>query len=165
MMTSENIQLSWVQPSALERHFELHSENSVLGTLHFEKASTAYGTLITADSATERWMFKGAGFIIKPRVTIRVDGANEDMAVCRGGWVEFVRGNRFRWKPTSLWGTKWGFFNAQEELLFTLKQNFFDLFKIQSAVVISAQWRDLDELPILLMLSWYLKVRDGYAAR
>jgi len=163
MTPSENIQLNWTQPSALERHFELHSADSLLGTLHFETASTAYGTLLSTDSATEHWMFKGTGFLIKPRVTIREAGANMDMAVYGGGWVTFVKGSRFHWKPTSLWGTKWGFFNAQEELMFTLKRNFFDLFKTQSAVEIGAQWRDLDELPLLLMLSWYLKVRDSFS--
>jgi len=109
-------------------------------------------------------------FLLKPLVIIRKAGANDDLAVYRselrgGGWVEFVEGSRFHWKSTSFWGTEWGFFNAQEELLFVLKPKLFDLLKVRSIVEIGAQWHDLEELPLLLMLSWYLRVRDSYDTR
>ncbi|MFA7384421.1 MAG: hypothetical protein WC001_13330 [Desulfurivibrionaceae bacterium] len=170
LSTANNLQLSWSQPSALERHFELHSDNILLGNLHFETASTAHGTLLTPGSAAECWTFKGTRFSLKPRVTIRKDGTNDDLAVYRpkfwdGGWVEFVNGPRFHWKSTSFWGTEWGFSNTQEELLFVLKPKLFDLLKVQSAVEIGTKWHDLDELPLLLMLGWYLKVRDSYDTR
>jgi hypothetical protein len=170
LSTAIDLQLYWAQPSMFERHFELYSKNGLLGELHFETVSAAYGALITAGSATERWTFKGAGFLLKPRVTIRQAEANDDLAVYRpkfwgGGWVEFVKGSRFHWKSTSFWGTEWGFSNAQEELLFVLKLKLFDLLKVQSVVEIRPQWRDLDELPLLLMLGWYLRVRDSYDTR
>lgn len=164
------LQLYWTQPSVLERHFELYSDNILLGDLRFETASTAHGTLVTPGSAAECWTFKGARFSLKPCVTIRKDGTNDDLAVYRpklwgGGWVEFVKGTGFQWKSTSFWGTEWGFSNTQEELLFVLKPKQFDLLKVQSVVEIGAQWHDLDELPLLLMLGWYLRVRDSYDTR
>jgi len=163
--------LHWAQPSAFERHFELHSEIGLLGELRFESISAASGALITEGSSMERWTFKGEGFFLKSRVTIRKAGADDDLlAVYRpklwgGGWVEFVEGCRFHWKSTSFWGTQWGFSNAQEELLFVLKPKLFDLFKVRSVVEIGTKCHDLHELPLLLMLGWYLKVRDSYDAR
>jgi len=170
LSTALDLQLYWAQPSIFERHFELHSEKSLLGVLHFETPSAAYGTLITAGAATKRWTFKGARFHLKPLVTIREEGGNDDLAVYRpqlwgGGWVEFVKGSRFHWKSISFWGTEWGFSNAQEELLFVLKSKPLDLLKVQSVVAIGAQWHDLEELPLLLMLGWCLRVRDSYDTR
>ena len=78
---------------------------------------------------------------------------------------EFVKGSRFHWKSISFWGTEWGFSNAQEELLFVLKSKPLDLLKVQSVVAIGAQWHDLEELPLLLMLGWCLRVRDSYDTR
>jgi hypothetical protein len=168
--TAIDPQLYWTQPTMFARHFELHSEKSLLGELSFETASAASGTFITAGAATKRWTFKGAGFRLKPYVTIQETGTHDDPAIYRpqfwgGGWVEFVTGSRFHWKSTSFWGTEWGFSNAQEELLFVLKPKLLDLLKIQSIVEIRAQWLELEELPLLLMLGWYLRVCDSYAAR
>jgi hypothetical protein len=107
--------------------------------------------------------------ILKPRVTIRETGGNDDLAVYRhkpwcGGWVEFVNGNRYRWKSTSFWGTEWVFVTAQEELVYKLKPKMFAQIKVQSIVEIGAQWHDLEELPLLLMLGYYLRVRDSFAS-
>ncbi|MFZ2448786.1 MAG: hypothetical protein WAW37_20680 [Syntrophobacteraceae bacterium] len=165
--TDIGLQLFWAQPSIFERHYELYAEDRLLGELCFKADGTAYGVLTIAGSATQRWTFKGTG-ILKPRVTIREAGANVDMAVYRhrfrgDGWLEFVNGSRFLWKSTSFWRTGRGFYNARKELLFVLKPKLFDLLKIQSVVEIEAQWHDLDELPLLLLLACYLRVRDCYA--
>jgi hypothetical protein len=167
LSTVVGLELHWVQPTIFARHFELYSENNLLGELRFETAATAYGTLTTAGSATEGWTFKGAG-ILKRRVTLRESRAKDDLAVfwpnLRGdGWVEFFTGRKFHWKSTNFWRTAWGFSSVQEELLFVLKSKPWSLLKIQSVVEIGAQWRDLDELPLLMMLAWYLRVQDFYA--
>ena len=62
-----------------------------------------------------------------------------------------------------LLGTEWGFSNVQEELLFVMKSQPWYRLKIESAVEIGAQWQDLDELPLLMMLGWYLRVQNFYA--
>jgi hypothetical protein len=161
------LQLHWVQPTIFARHFELYSENSLVGELRFETAATAYSTLTMAGSATESWTFKGAGFL-KRRVTLRDSRAKDDLAVfwpnLRGeGWVEFFKGSKFHWKSTNFWRTEWGFFSVHEELLFVLKSKPSYPLQIQSVVEIGAQWHDLDELPTLLMLGWYLRVQNLYA--
>ncbi|MDO9040939.1 MAG: hypothetical protein Q7U64_01180 [Desulfocapsaceae bacterium] len=169
LSTAIDSQLYWTQPTMFARHFELHSEKNLLGEIRFETTSAASGTFITAGEVMKRWTFKKTWFRLKPYVTIREAGTKIDLAIYRpqfwgGGWLEFVSGSRYHWKSTSFWGTKWGFSNAQEELLFVLKPKLLDLLKVQSIVEIGTQWHDLEELPLLLLLGWYLKVRDSYAA-
>jgi hypothetical protein len=163
--TAMGLQLYWVQPKTFERRFELRTEDDLFGDVRFEKA---FGTLATASSATGRWTFKRVGFL-NPRVTIREAGASDDRAVYwpkfwRGdGWLEFVKGSKFHWKSTNFWGSEWGFFNVQEELLFVLKQGgekhkLSDLLKTQGVVEIGPQGHGEAELPLLLLLGWYLVV-------
>jgi hypothetical protein len=152
-----------------ERHFELYSDNSLLGELRFEPGGTAYGALTIAGSATKRWTFKVTGGILKSRVIIRETGTNNDLAVYwykrgGGGWVEFVNGSKFYWKQTSFLGRGKGFYNGNKELLLDLKQNFFALLKIRFAVKIEARGNDLDELPLLLVLGGYLCAVDSFAS-
>jgi hypothetical protein len=170
LSTGIGLQLHWIQPSVLERHFELYSENCLLGELRFEPGGrTAYGTLTIASSATKRWTFRVTGGILKPRVTIRETGTNNDLAVYwykrwGGGWVEFVNGSKFYWKPTSFWGTEKGFYNGNKELLFDLKQKFFALLKMRHAVKLETRCNALDELPLLLVLAGYLCAVDSFAS-
>jgi hypothetical protein len=166
LSTGIGLQLHWIQPSMLELHFELYSENSLLGELRIEPDWTANGTLTIPSFATERWTFKSKG-ILKTHMTIRDAGTNDVLAVYfpkfwGGGRVEFAKGSRFHWKSNGIWGIGRGFYNERKELLFVLKRKQLDLFKIQSAIKIEAQYRDLEELPLLLMLACYLSTRNSY---
>jgi hypothetical protein len=162
-------QCHWVQPSMLARHFELHSGDDVLGALCFENAATARGTVNRAGKAAESWTIATAGFW-KRGIVLREAGAMDDLAVFRSnfrgeGWVQFIRGDKFHWKSTNVWRTEWGFSNAREELLFLLKPKPkpSNPLKVQSLVEIKTPGRDLDELPLLLMLGWYLNVQSRYS--
>lgn len=159
-----NLPLFWVQPKAIERQFELRSANRLFGNLRFE---SAWGTLATASSAAGNWTFKRVGFL-NPRLTVRQAGATDDLALYwpkfwGDGWLEFVGGSRFHWKATNFWRTEWGFANEQEELLFLLKPGvekpkLSDLLKTQAVVEIQPGGHHLAELPLLLMLGWYLMI-------
>jgi hypothetical protein len=164
LSTAIGSNLCWVQPKTLERQFELRTEGGLFGSLRFEKA---LGTLATASSAAGRWTFKRAGFM-NPRVTIREAGRDVDLAVYwpkfwGGGWLECADGSRFQWKSMNFWGTSWGFANTREELVFTMKpgaekSKLSDLLKSQAIVEIGTQSFGLAELPLLLMLGWYLMI-------
>jgi len=169
LSTGIGAQLHWIQPLILERYFELYSENSLLGELRFEPNRTAYGVLTIPSLATKRWTFKVTGGILKPRVTIQETGTESDLAVYfykrwGGGWVEFVNGTKFYWKPTSFWGTGKGFYNVHRDLLVELKQKFFALLRIRALLKIEALCNDLDELPLLLMIAGYLCAVDSFAS-
>lgn len=168
LSTGIGLQLNWIQPSMLERRFELYSENRLWGELRFEPDRTAYGSLTIPSSATKLWTFKVTGGILKPHVTIKETGADSDLALYwhkrwGDGWVEFVNGSKFYWKPTSFLGTGKGFYNVHRELLVELKQKFFALLKIRALLKIEALCNDLDELPLLLMIAGYLCAVDSFA--
>lgn len=164
------LQLSWTQPSALERYFELYSDNILLEKLSIEPGWTATGELTIPALATERWTLKSNGILKKARMTIRDAGTDEILAVYfpkfwGGGRVEFVNGRSFSWESISFWATGRGFFNERQERIFVLNRKQLDLLKVQSTVKIEAPYRDLPELPILLMLACYLSVQNSYANR
>jgi len=141
--------------------------NRSVGELRFQNASTAYGTWTKAGSETESWTLK-AGGIFGPHVIIRESKAKDNLAVFRSnirrvGWVEFSNKNKFHWKSTGFWRSEWGFSNVQDELVFVVRLGPWYLMHAESVVEIGTQWRDLDELPVLLMLGWYLSVQNFYA--
>ncbi len=95
-------QLHWIQPTALERWFELRAEDDLVGSLRFE---TAFGTRATAQTADASWTFKRVGFL-NPRVTVREAGAELDVAIYQpkfwgDGWLAFPDGRVFHWKSTN----------------------------------------------------------------
>lgn len=167
LSTASGLRLNWVQPTMLMRHFELYSENDLVGELRFEKASRAHGTWTVAGSKTAGWTIKGAGFF-KRRVIVQKSEAKDDLAIFRSnlrgeGWVEFFKGSKFHWKSTNSWRTEWGFSSVGEGLLLVFESQSWFRLKMQSSVEITGQWRDLDELPVLVMLGWYLRVQNFYA--
>lgn len=154
----------WVQPRISERQFELRTQSGLLGTLHFENV---FGTLANAFTADGRWTFKRVGFL-NPRVTIREAGGTTDLAVywprlSGYGWLEFGKGNKYQWKPTNFWGSECGFFDIRDELVYVARpgQDHFklsDLVKTQALVEIGPSGRGSVDLPLLLMLGWYLMI-------
>jgi hypothetical protein len=167
-LTNIDLQFHWVQPTMFMRHFKLYSQNGLIGDLRFEKASTAYGSWTETGSAAKSWMIKGGG-LFKRGVFLRESGANNDLAVFQSnlvgeGWVEFLEGSKFQWKSRNFWQKEWGFLNEQKNLVLALKCPPWYRLKIETAVEVGAQWHDLDELPLLMLLGWYLRVQNFYAS-
>ena len=164
LTTHRDEKLSWVQPRTFERQFELRAAGSLFGTLRFEKA---LGTLATASTATGIWTLKRSGFL-NPRVTVREAGREDDIAVFwprlwGGGWLDYPTGKRFQWRSMNFWGSSWGFTGMQGEPVFTMKPGsqeakLADLLKTQALVDIDAHAYDVTELPLLLVLGWYLMI-------
>jgi hypothetical protein len=64
---ASNGPLVWAQPKALRREYQLKNDDELVGGLRFEKS---YGSLATAEVASQDWTFKREGFL-HPRVTVR----------------------------------------------------------------------------------------------
>ena len=164
LTSNHDSKLSWVQPKTFERQFELRAGGKLFGTLRLEKA---LGTLATAHAATGTWTFKRSGFL-NPRVTVREAGGETDAAVFwprvwGGGWLDYPTGKRFQWKSMNFWGSAWAFTGMQGETVFTMRpgseeSRLSDLLKNQALVDVDAHAYDLTELPLLLMLGWYLMI-------
>ncbi|KPL23063.1 MAG: hypothetical protein AMJ93_05565 [Anaerolineae bacterium SM23_84] len=156
--------LCWVQPKTFDRWFELRAGDDLIATLGWH---TSCGSLAAAESADGRWTFKRVGFL-NPRVTIREAGSELDLAVFWPRWLgdgslEFAYRRTFRWQATDFWGTHWCFTDADGTPLVAFKPGaekarLSDLFKNQAMVEIHPQGRDARELPILVLLGWYLMI-------
>ncbi len=154
----------WVQPAAFQRSYELRSENALFGRLVFQ---SALGTLATAETSAGSWTFKRSGFL-NPLVTIRKSGEQNETALFHPqfqgtGWLSVNNNRAFLWKSTNFWGSEWGFFDAKGGTLCLLrpgtpKPQIVNLIKSQSTLEIKPDARSIAELPLLVMLGWYLMI-------
>ncbi len=154
--------LHWVQPKR-DKQFELRTADALYGTLHFE---SIWGTRARAETADGSWTFKRVGFL-NPRITVRQVGSDQDLAVYvpkfwGDGYVELVERN-YHWKALGFWAAQWGFAGPDEKFLFLMnhgKDEFklSDLLKIQAHVEIAPEARGMADLPLLMLLGWYLLI-------
>jgi hypothetical protein len=164
--------LYWVQPQTFERWYELRAADQTVGTLGWR---TSCGTLAAAESPDGGWTFKRVGFL-NPRVTVREAGSEIDLATFWPRWLgdgtlEFAYGRSFRWQSTNFWGTHWCFTDASGTPLVAFapgagEAKLSDLFKRQAMVQVHPEGRAVRELPLLVLLGWYLIVlhQDDAAA-
>jgi hypothetical protein len=157
--------LHWVQPKAFHRCFELRRGEHVVGTLEFRSAC---GSLALAVTSAGRWTFKRVGFF-SPRVTVRREGEETDLALYRARWtgtegiLEFPDRRTYMWKAANFWATQFGFHRADGGPLVTFSSGsgeggLSNLFKSQARVEMPPAARKAEEVPLLVVLGWYLMV-------
>ncbi len=155
----------WVQPRAMQNRFELRAGDDLFAVLEFPKV---FGSLATAITEEGRWTFKRAGFF-SPRVTVRSEGSETDLAVFRPKWtgnegtLQFPGGAAYTWKTANFWATQYLWQTESGEALILYKQGIedarlADLFKTQARVEIQPGAQGLIELPLLVLLGWYLMI-------
>ena len=148
--------LNWVQPKAMKREFELRSKDELFGALRWEKAC---GSLALAVSADGQWTLKRSGFL-NPRVTARLAGSDQDIAVFRPSWtgsgvLELGNGRRFRWVDVNFWRTEWVFRSEAGEDLVRFKSKD-GLLKLKMQVELAPAAKGLPEVSLLAALGMYL---------
>lgn len=156
--------LYWVQHKDTERGYELRVEDKVFAKLVFQ---SAWGTLATGSNIDESWTFKRVGFL-NPRVTIRPPGEETNVAeywpkFWGGGKLIFPDGRQFLWDSANFWGTQWIFSDAVENRLFVFlpggeKPKIDEEYRSLAVVEIDPRAFEHPELPLLLVLGWYLMV-------
>lgn len=172
-LTEYTQNLEWTQPKAMERLFELRSGERVLASLEFQ---SSFGSLAVAACGEERWTFKRVGFF-RPRVTIRREGEQKDLAVYRPKWtssegtLEFFGGQTYVFQTANFWATRYVLASADGQVLVSyqsgLEENHLkDIFKSQARVEIDPAAANLPELPLLVCAGWYLIIlhKDDSAA-
>lgn len=156
--------LSWVQPKASARYYELRADAEIAATLSFRSSS---GSLATAVLEGGSKTFKRIGFL-NPRVTVRDAGGLEDLATYHprlwgGGDLVFSDGLVIHWRSTNFWGTSWAFADATGQILVDFKpglehERLSDMFKTQATVTTknpaSLQGRE----SLLVVLGLYLLI-------
>lgn len=149
--------IEWVQTRALKMHYELRASDELVATLRFR---SSLGSFATGESADGCWTFKRVGFW-QTRVTVRLCGGENDIGSFKndtwsgGGTLELSDGRAFP-ATTNLWQTKLDFKNESNNQLVQFKSAGF---LHQSAKVeIQPSAVGTPELPIIIMLGWYLIV-------
>ncbi len=81
----------------------------------------------------------------------------------REGTLEFPGGHVFNWAQTDFWATKYQITDGAGNTLVSFesgaeKARLSDMFKTQARVEISLGGRSIPELPLLVLLGWYLVI-------
>jgi hypothetical protein len=154
-----------VQPARLKQAFELQAANEVVATLQFSRASLA-----AAETAEQKWTFKREGFW-HPQITVRMPGSDINMAVFKpawggGGTLELAQGRLLHFGAANFWHSQWSWADPAGQPLVNFKSHA-SLLKTEGQVVIEAGGSAVPELPLLVVLGWYLLIlfaRDAAAA-
>jgi hypothetical protein len=150
-------QLKWVQPSALKMQYELRAGEELVAILRFR---SSFGSFATAESVDGCWTFKRVGFW-QTRVTVRPCGADADIAIFRnntwsgGGTLELSDGQKFP-ATTNFWQSKLEFQNESGYTHIQFKSG--GLLHLSATVEIQPSAVGMPELPLMVMLGWYLIV-------
>ena len=157
-------ELAWVQPARTKQAFELRAGDDVVGTLVWARMSLATGA--TADG---QWTLKREGFW-HPRITVRVPGSEDNVAVFNPGWTGGgtleMGGRHLRFGPANFWRSQWDWIDEQDKSLVHFKSRQ-GLLKLEGQVEVEPQAVASPDVPLLVVLGWYLLVlfaRDAAAS-
>jgi hypothetical protein len=112
-----------------------------------------------AESGDGCWTFKRTGFL-QTRATVRRCGNNDDVAAfdhgmwASGGVVVLPDGRRYR-ADTNLWSTRFAIATEAGEPLVRFRVKL-DGMQVSSVMAIEARARDIEEIPRIAMLGWYI---------
>ena len=149
--------LTWSQPSAGRREYELRSGAELVAALKFR---SRFGTLATAESGDACWTFKRVGFW-QSRASIRACGSETDLAVFtnqtwgNGGTLEFAGGRAFK-ATTNFWMTNFELLTDADEVLVRFKYG--GVFRRSAEVEILPAAKGISEVSLLVLFGWYLVI-------
>lgn len=147
-------ELQWTRPSRRRRFYELRAGDEIVATLQWKK-----GSLAVAKVADGEWTFKRQGFW-RRRVTVRREESEIDIAEFELGWssggtLDSGDGRRFRWAAANFWRSNWQWVTEDGTSLVHFDGKSKGT-KLGSIMEIELAAVDLPQLPLLVMLGWYL---------
>lgn len=149
--------LVWQQRDTLGLNHELQSGDQVVATLKWNWRTG----VATADAGGHVWTFQKRG-VLHPEVRIGVDG-QEDAAVfqrrvlTRSGGLELPGLGRLTFVPTGLISRDWEWTDANGALVRLVHAS--KVIQRIGRVEVAERARSLKELPLLLMLAWYVRMQ------
>jgi hypothetical protein len=157
--------LSWQQPRVFRAEYELRAGDELLATLW---KPGAFGATMGAEIGASQYSLMTEGFF-QDRIAVREVGAVGVAAYFQKSVLEgqlALPDNRgYRWKVMSFWSRRWAFVDDSDRPLVSF-QTRDQLFRAGCDVEIDPGALALPELPILVILGWYLllRMRDSAAA-
>ncbi len=151
--------LEWVRPALLRPEYELRAPaEEIVATLRWP---SSFRSLAEAEAADGLWTFKRAGFL-RPRVTIRVAGSDEDVGTFRPEWtgngVLTLEGARPpQWAASNFLRTRFAWEDEGGDPLVSFRVR---TLKAGADVEVAPAARSLGSLSLLVLLGWYLAVSE-----
>ena len=148
-------EMKWEQPNAFKEQYELRVGEETIAALRWR---SMWGSLATAESADGCWSFKRVGFF-STRVTVRVCDSEQDIAVyhpntwSQGGTIELPDGRKYK-ASTNFWMSKVEISDETEETI--IRYHIGGFFRQSAVVEVLPTALRLPELPMMVMLGWYL---------
>ncbi len=153
--------LSWVQPSAMHREFELHAGDNVLAKVRWEDI---WGAKVSAESAEGTYLFDHSGFL-HPHVSVQDTRTGAEVALNECNWndtdlLKFPDGRQYRTRRVNRFG--WEVVDANGERILYNELNY-SMTKFNGHVEITEKGHALpaSELSLIIMLAWYIAVYKG----
>lgn len=150
-------ELKWSQPSMRRQEYELRAGDELAATLKFPSSFRFHATGKSADGS---WDFNREG-PFHTRIVIRRGGSPEEIAVFKKsawkacGTLELPDGRTYR-TASNFWGSRYSFIDKDDQPLVDLKNC--GVLHRAANLTIARRAVDLPELPMMVLLAWYLDV-------
>ena len=160
-------QLRWQQTGWGEREFELRSGEDLVGRLHWPKWLSDHAV---AECVDGRWVIDRLGFFRDHGAVVEA-GSDVEVAHFQFDWlgdskIALANGRHFALYRTKILSETWELANAQGDVVMVFHGGM-HWFKHLSDVELEVGVIRLPELPLLILLCWYLiymKIQDAAAA-
>lgn len=150
-------ELKWEQPSAFKQLYELRSNDGLVATLTFPNS---FRCNATGESGDGSWDFHREG-PFHSRILIRPTGSTDPIAIFQKSWwkswgtLEFPDGRAYR-SASNLWASRYSFLDKSGEPIVELKNC--GVLHRAATLTIARRALDIKELPMMVILAWYLDV-------
>ena len=148
--------LRWTKPDWRTLRYELHHDGAPVAALGFRSAT---GSFATAESGDGCWTFERTGFL-QTRAVARPCGDNDPVGTFHhnvwtsGGILLLPDGRRYR-ADANLWSTGLAIAtDAGGPLVRDRVQQ--DVMQLSAVMEIEARARDIEGIPWIAMLGWYV---------
>ena len=149
-------ELTWVEPENEGAPYIIRADGRGIGSLRMDRgdACRAVGEL-----HGRRWILERTNQFY-PRVTIHEEGSSEPLAIFTqgltgGGVVSFAGGAEYCWNPSHIWSTTWCFRSGGKKASLCVSEQTPQ--RAGARVRMCADAAQLPEMPVLLLLGWYLR--------
>jgi hypothetical protein len=149
--------LSWIQPKAVRREFELRIGDEVGAILRWENF---FGSLVSIQTDDSKWLIRRSGLLWR-RMTIHREGDYSGDAEFRFGWfgrgvLDVQGGDFYKWRRTRFLPWEWTFSNASDFPVVRFRPRL-AWFKSRGEIDLAeSATLHRNQLPLLILAGWYL---------
>jgi hypothetical protein len=162
---AKNVTLFWKQTGVFLRKYELHSDDSIFAQLDFP---SSFSVDANAVCGMDHWTFKRKGTLSKDVIVSRV-GMEGSIASYKPRWtgsegtIQITNGEEYIWRVANFWATRHSVSNKDGHVLVSYQSSSEDkklsnIFKLEAQVRIFGSAWELRDLPLLVVLGWYLTI-------